>query len=329
MASRHTFALVLVLAVAAAGCGGGSGEDSEPAVKVDSAAAAPASVFPAVRAADDGIEQTLADVEAGGPELAPSVSELRPGSNRVGFGLFDEDGTMPREAQVALYTANADGTKPRGPFPARRESLAVGAAFRSEQTANDATPYVYVASVPFTKAGGYGLVAVVRRAGKLVASAPVPVTVGKAGSGPPEVGHKAPKIETLTPDDVGGDISKLTTRKPPLRSLVDTNVADVLGHKPVVIAFATPQLCQTRVCGPVVDLVAQLQSQFGDRAAFVQQEVYKDDKPARGLRPQLETYRLKTEPWTFVIDRSGVISARYEGAFSAAELEASVRAVAP
>ena len=34
---------------------------------------------------------------------------------------------------------------------------------------------------------------------------------------------------------------------------VQDDFADVLGTKPVVIVFATPALCQSRVCGPVVD----------------------------------------------------------------------------
>jgi peroxiredoxin len=42
------------------------------------------------------------------------------------------------------------------------------------------------------------------------------------------------------------------------------------------------------------------------------------------LREQLQTYRLQTEPWTFVIDRNGIISSRFEGAFSSSELERAV-----
>jgi hypothetical protein len=38
-------------------------------------------------------------------------------------------------------------------------------------------------------------------------------------------------------------------------------------------------------------------------------------------------WRLRTEPWTFVIDRAGKISARFEGAFSAGELQREVAKV--
>jgi hypothetical protein len=78
------------------------------------------------------------------------------------------------------------------------------------------------------------------------------------------------------------------------------------------------------VCGPVVDVVDEVQAKVGDKVSFIHQEVYKDNEINKGLRPQLITYRLRTEPWTFVIDRHGVISTRFEGAFSAGELERAV-----
>jgi hypothetical protein len=100
-----------------------------------------------------------------------------------------------------------------------------------------------------------------------------------------------------------------------------------VGKKPVVLTFATPQLCQSKVCGPVVDVVDEVQSKFGDKASFIHQEVYQDNDVSKGLRPQLVSYRLQTEPWTFVVDRNGVISTRFEGAFSPGELERAVAKV--
>jgi hypothetical protein len=94
-----------------------------------------------------------------------------------------------------------------------------------------------------------------------------------------------------------------------------------------VITFATPALCQTRVCGPVVDIVKQAKAHAPSSVAFIHQEIYQDNNPNKGLRPQLATYHLQTEPWTYVIDRNGVISTRFEGAFSPGELERAVAKV--
>jgi hypothetical protein len=99
-----------------------------------------------------------------------------------------------------------------------------------------------------------------------------------------------------------------------------TDFADVVGKEPVLIVFATPQLCQSRVCGPTVDIVEQVKAESGDRAAFIHMEVFNDNDPSKGLRPQLRAFHLPTEPWAFIIDRDGRISARFEGAFGAEEL---------
>ncbi|MDX6685665.1 MAG: hypothetical protein QOF86_1793, partial [Baekduia sp.] len=143
----------------------------------------------------------------------------------------------------------------------------------------------------------------------------------------PGVGQKAPVVHTLTPADVAGNVAKIDTRIPPAPSLLKDDFADVVGKKPVVLTFATPQLCQSKVCGPVVDVVDEVQSKFGDKASFIHQEVYQDNDVSKGLRPQLVSYRLQTEPWTFVVDRNGVISTRFEGAFSPGELERAVAKV--
>ena len=103
--------------------------------------------------------------------------------------------------------------------------------------------------------------------------------------------------------------------------------ADVIGKKPVVLLFATPQLCQSRVCGPVVDIAEQVKADMGgDDVEFIHMEVFRDNDIAKGLRPQLNAFNLQTEPWVFAFDKSGKVAARLEGAYSAAELEQAVKA---
>jgi hypothetical protein len=100
----------------------------------------------------------------------------------------------------------------------------------------------------------------------------------------------------------------------------------VLGRRPVALLFSTPQLCTSRVCGPVTDVAVALQHEFSDRVAFIHQEVYVNNEPSKGLRPQLTAFHLRTEPWLFAINRRGVIVARLEGAFGTNELRAALRA---
>ena len=61
----------------------------------------------------------------------------------------------------------------------------------------------------------------------------------------------------------------------------------MLGKKPVVLTFATPQLCQSRVCGPVVDVVEQVKATATKGVAFIHQEIYKDNDINKGFRPQV------------------------------------------
>jgi hypothetical protein len=262
--------------------------------------------------------------------LVPSVSLLEKGTDRVGFALFDTAGKQIAGAGVALYIGKVDGSGAHGPFPARSESLKVAPQFESKQTATDpdSARGVYVADVPFNREGRFAVLAVAKLDGRLVATSPIAMKVGQKGAKPPGPGEKAPVVHTLTPADVAGNVAKIDTRVPAAPALLKDDFADVVGKKPVVITFATPQLCQSRVCGPVVDVVAEVQSKFGDKVSFIHQEVYQDNDTSKGLRPQLAAYHLQTEPWTFVIDRSGAVSTRLEGAFSPGELERAVEKAA-
>lgn len=309
----------------AAGCGSGGGSDT---------AAAPAQPKPTAAVEDfpKASGMTLGELRQRyqeGPGFAPSTSLLEPGSNRMGFALYDNAQKQLAGAAVALYAARPDGTGLRGPFVARSESMAVKPQFRSRQAAEDpdGAKNIYVSTLHLPTRGKFVLMGLARLDGRLVSTSAYAMTVGPKGAHPPGVGDKATLIHTQTPADVGGDIAKIDTRVPPAEDLLQTDFADVLGRKPIVLTFATPQLCQSRVCGPVVDVVEQARASVGDKVAFVHQEVYNDNQVDKGIRPQLVAYHLATEPWTFVIDRRGIITSRFEGALSVGELERAIAKV--
>jgi hypothetical protein len=266
-----------------------------------------------------------------GPVLAPSVSLLHKGVNRYGFALFDTARKQITGAEVAIYTARADGSGVRGPYVARSESLEVKPQFQSETVAKDpnAAKSVYVADVPFKRNGKQAVVAIAKLDGRLLVTNGFSVKVTPTGSGgPPGPGAKAIDVHTQTLTDVGGNAAALDTRRPFAKDLLQTDLADVLGKEPVVITFATPLLCASRVCGPVVDIVEQVKATAPKGVAFIHQEIYKDNTVNKGVRSQVAAWRLASEPWTFVIDRSGKISTRFEGAYSVGELQRAVAKVA-
>ncbi len=316
MARRPVLPLLVGLAAGLAGCGGGSSPPLGPPARPSDFPTAASQTF-----------KSLSTLPAG-PMLAPSVSILRLGTNRFGFALFTPDHKQVSNAEVALYTLDTHGAHVAGPYPAHLESLAVAPQYQSQTVAQDplAAHSVYVAEVPFARPGLQNVVAVERIGGRLEWGGGFSSKVGQPA--PPDVGQPAIPVHTPTVSQVGrANISTIDTRQPPAPDLQQVDFASVLGHKPVVLLFATPQLCSSRVCGPVTDIEEQVKSEIGDRVAFIHMEIYNQNQISKGFRPQVGAWRLPTEPWAFVIGRDGRIAARFEGAFSVAELRAAVQRV--
>jgi hypothetical protein len=305
-----------------AGCGGGdssSGDQQAPP-------AAQAKDFP--KPNGKSIAELLKDVGGNGPVLAPSGLELRTGTQRFGFALFTRTRAQITDASVGVYVAPAGGGPAKGPYLARWESLATPPQFQSRQTATDpdAASSIYTADISFDKPGQYDLVGIARIRGKLVvATTPSAGVVVKEKSPDPipAVGTRPPRIHTPTVAEVGGDVASIDTRLPP-SSMHEVDFADVIGKKPVVLLFATPQLCQSRVCGPVVDVAEQVKANAGNDVQFIHMEIYRNNQIDDGIRPQMAAFHLQTEPWLFVFDRSGKVSTRIEGAFSERELKRAI-----
>ena len=320
--TRPVVAVLAACLLVAGGCGGGDD---------DSASKAPPEARPDQFPSAQGktLAQLRKDLPKGGPVLAPTGSVFVKGDNRLGFGLFTTSRAQITNASAVVYIAPIGGGPAEGPCVAHYQSLAVKPQFESQTTSQDplAAKTLYVANVPFEKPGRYEVLGMARLDDRLVAATPAspPLRVLPKDQDPvPAVGDAPPRIHTPTVSDVAGDLQKIDTRIPPAEDLLRTDFADVLGKKPVVLVFATPQLCQSRVCGPVVDVEAEVQSELGDKAEFIHMEIYNDNEISKGFRPQVAAFNLPTEPWAFVIDRQGKIAARIEGAYSVDELRAAV-----
>ncbi len=306
----------------AAGCGGGGD---------DSSSNAPPEARPDQFPRSEG--QTLAQLRQalpkGGPVLAPTGSFFVTGDNRLGFGLFTTSRAQIADATAAVYIAPVGGGQASGPYVAHFQSLAVKPPFQSQTTLKDpdSAKTLYVANVPFKKPGRYQVLGMARLDDRLVAAtsaAPQLIVVPPNRDPVPGVGDRPPEIHTPTEASAAGDLSKIDTRDPH-DDMHKVDFAAALGKKPIVLVFATPLLCQSRVCGPVVDVAAEVKSELGDKADFIHMEIYNDNEVAKGFRPQVAAFHLPTEPWLFVIDKSGKVAARIEGAFSVDELRAAVK----
>ncbi|MGH2963442.1 MAG: hypothetical protein ACRDL3_14820 [Solirubrobacterales bacterium] len=318
-APRLATGLIAAGALALAGCGG-SDDDT------DSSRPAPeAASFPGA----DGLtlEQVLSEADSEGPVVSPAGQVFHEGDNRYAFGVFTTGREQIDDAEVALYVAEGANGEATGPFPARVESLETEPQYESRTTSDDpdSARTVYVADIPFDADGEWRIGALVRDGESLQASLVGSAVVG-GFTDIPQVGDKAPSVHTPTADEVGGDLARIDTRVPP-DTMHEDDLADVLGKQPVVLTFATPALCQSRVCGPTADVAEQAKAKYGDDAAFIHQEIYNDNSIDKGLRPQVRAYNLPTEPWVFVIDEDGRISESIEGAASPEALDKAVQQV--
>jgi hypothetical protein len=324
----------LVAALVAAGCGGGSGGGAPkppPGVSqkdfkrlLAEAATSSAADFPATEGRS---LQQMANLAQAGPQLGLATSMLTPGRQRVAFGVIDKANAFIY-GKSAVYIGRTPDSPAEGPFPAPADSLLTKPAFRSQNAAVETSPIaqIYAAEVRFSRAGSWSVLVVTKQGNGLVgATAQVAVTP-KSKEKIPDVGQRPPRISTDTLATANGDEAAIDTRRPFGRELHEVDFKDVVGRKPVALLFATPQLCQSRVCGPVVDIALQMKQQYGDRMAFIHEEVYRDNQIAKGLRPQLKAFHLQTEPWLFTIDRDGRIAARLEGSFGVNEFRAAIQA---
>jgi hypothetical protein len=320
---RILIAAALVAGALVPACGGG-GSDQNGQAETPPPVASPED-FPKPQGRT--LAQLWNEYGAGGPVLSPSVSQLTSGSNRFGFGLFDRARAQIADAPAAVYVAPAGQGQARGPFPARYESLTVEPQFQSRSVSNDpdSAKTVYVADIPFDRPGRYEVLGMARLDNRLVTAAPAGGPLQVVGRDPvPGVGDPAPRTNTPTEASVGGNLEQIDTRVPP-STMHQSNFADVVGKKPVILLFATPALCRSRVCGPVVDIAEQVKARHEGEVEFIHMEIFNNNRVEQGYRPQVQEWNLPTEPWVFAIDRNGRIAARLEGAFSARELEAALK----
>ena len=313
---------VCLLALAGAGCGGGSEDSSRPAPA--------ATEFPSAEGKTISELLRMPGAKPAKLVIAPAAQAFDVGENRYSFGVFTLGQEQVSDADVALYFAKDAEGPVLGPLPAQVTSLETKPAYRASGAGGPAeakTVYV-VPKVDFDRKGPWLAIAMLKRDGGLEVSRVTSTPV--VGDFPriPQVGEKAPVVHTPTAADVGGDLAKIDTRVPP-DQMHEVDYADAAGRKPVVLVFATPALCQSRVCGPVVDVAQQVADSYGDEADFIHMEIWKDNEIGKGPRPQVQAFHLETEPWTFLIDRKGIVRDRIEGAYGVPELEGAMRTIVP
>jgi hypothetical protein len=297
--------LLSVCALLLAGCGG-SGDAGE--------GAAPAPPSGSLEALWRAPGQDVA--------VVAGTTDYGPGQNRVSFLVVDKQSRLVATPTASVWIARDLRAKPFLRTTARSEPIGVPGGDDADVGA------IYVAHVRLPSPGKYWLLAEPVGASRRIQA--LGNVVVNATSAAPNVGDRAVASRTPTLRSTGGDLEPLTTSTRPDRELYRSSVAEALAARvPFVVSFATPLFCETRTCGPTVDVVSAVRKRSaGSDVRFIHVEIYRGNDVAKGVNRWVREWRLPKEPFTFVVDRRGVVRAKFEGAFSARELTAAVQAVA-
>lgn len=285
-----------------AGCGGsggeqGSNEDPEPGATLEELWRAPG---------DD-------------VAVIPGTENHEPGDVRISFLVVDAEGAVVALPTARLWVSDDLRKPPFAEAEAKLERIGIPGGDEADAT------HIYVARLNLPRAGKYWILAepvggpdAVQALGNVVVS---------RNDSAPDIGDAAIASETPTLASAGGKASSITTRTPPDESLLEHSVADsIAARSPFVVTFATPKFCSSRTCGPVVDVVEEVQRRLeGEDIRFIHVEVFEDNDPAKGFNRWMQEWKLPTEPWTFLVGADGKIAERFEGTVSVAELEHAAR----
>ena len=252
------------------------------------------------------------------PQVIIGSTDLAVGENRLFFAILDADGESLKQHSVAVSFAHQDGpeTIPEGE---------VTAVFRQ-------WPYdrgVYTVQVSFDRAGTWRMDVDTHIPSRpLVASALV--DVGQT-SVTPALGSRPPSSQSKTLGDVNR-LEELTSDPIPDEELYSMTIAEALqAGKPLVVTFATPAFCLSSNCGPQVDVIKEVKVGYSGRVNFIHVEVFDNPVEMRGndrlrrLSPVMVEWGLESEPYTWIIDALGNVSAKFEGFATAEELDGAIQ----
>ena len=198
------------------------------------------------------------------------------------------------------------------------------AVWRGSATGYDDYEVPYWAAYPtIDTAGFWGVEAEISPAdGQLIHAEFIIEVIETSGS--PPIGALPPASQNKTGATVP-ELENLSSAKEPNPVFYQLTVAEALKtNQPTVVGFLTPGLCQTKWCAPVLDTLATVRQETGAAVNYIHVEVF-DDFQTRTYVPEMAAWGLDTrEPWVFVLDRNGRVSAKFSGPLSPRELKGAV-----
>ncbi len=133
------------------------------------------------------------------------------------------------------------------------------------------------------------------------------------------VGERAPSLPTKTLADAGGNFSKVTTyRQPDARMYQYSIDKALLTGKPIVLEFATPGHCTN--CDEQLQMFKSIMDIYDGQMIFIHIDQYENPQAYKA-------YRVMGDPWTFIIDKNGVVRFERAGRMLIGELDGAIKQV--
>lgn len=256
-------------------------------------------------------------------------SPANPGRNYFGFGLVTNTGEVVSGGSPRVWVAKDVRGAPSGPFPATWYPFAPASEF-DDTAPRSALPGTYATTLDLPGIGNWVVgVSFAEGSERFFGQAVLQATDERL---PAALGSKAVSMKTPVAHTLKG-LRQICTRPPPDPMHYISLDRALKNGKPTVISFATPLLCESQLCGPVVDEQLLVYQKLGqDKANFIHVEEFLPGEdlippPAtlENQSPAFKRWGFQTEPWTIVIDRKGIIRARFEGPVTAPQIEATLQ----
>lgn len=136
-----------------------------------------------------------------------------------------------------------------------------------------------------------------------------------------EVGAVAPRLQTKTLADVGGDLSRITTYRQPDPRMYQLSLDQALSQgKPIFLEFATPGHCS--ICDRQLQEARAMLERYQGQVIFLHMDQYENPEA-------FKSYQVVGDPWTFVIDSKGIVRYQMPGPMLLNEMDAAIQSVLP
>jgi len=261
-----------------------------------------------------GCSSSSSSAKTSGPTMttagATAGAAAGPGPFAVLSSVFDFFTGIDQRVAFALATNDSQPIHPTGPVTVQIGPL--GGALDAPVTgvlhgAGLVNPYVLVRH-QFATPGMY--VVRVTYNGQQ-SDLPIKV-VSPADTQIPLTGK--PMISVPTPTNAHPmGVNPVCTNQPPCPFHNVSLDAALAAHRPVALLFATPALCQSRFCGPVLDNLAAVYQPFAAKVTFIHCEIYTDLSGQTSTSPVL-AYHLEHEPMLLLAGADGVVRERIDNA---------------